>query len=541
MSDRQAAKPSDTLGPRSMVADGEAQPDAQTWVGMAVNARLPAYRKLSSDGNASCLPFLPRALFTPPGRTALDYYVNDFSNQAMRQDAARYAAEPGGAARLAEAVAPFRPPKLSRHTGRLDRFGAIDADGVVDLADIRRPGYFGRYPYQESVAGLDGVASTVEFTVPPEAYERLKLGRSVPVAIRGWYLAGEGVSSASGRRRTLVIMNPPGGANITGIDHPDTATYLYDSKLDVTRRADNPALTESIGMRSWRQLAVDFQGQGFDVLLYDRRGAGVSGGANSSNTLEQSEDIFRMLEQLETGIGLRVLTPEGRLVSGAAAGGILTGGLRRDEIPVLLAGYSRGTMVAGWAMKANVDGYCSYDQDPVICEPPRRWGNIKGALLISAFIAGPGNAPVGDHPNASLKINLAEGHIRNEFNTLWWPSSEILKSTPKWPALFVAKGLWDDAEAIEGTLDTMRAMPGAKEIYLVKGGHSYDSWAPDAVARMKVRMLAFAKAVALDQAPDTPPIPSTLKAAVLSADDAYAPAQGRPASPALKKFNDEMC
>jgi alpha-beta hydrolase superfamily lysophospholipase len=48
---------------------------------------------------------------------------------------------------------------------------------------------------------------------------------------------------------------------------------------------------------------------GFDVLAYDRRGEGISGGFSDTNTLEQGEDVFRVLEQLESGDGLRVLTP----------------------------------------------------------------------------------------------------------------------------------------------------------------------------------------------------------------------------------------
>jgi len=35
----------------------------------------------------------------------------------------------------------------------------------------------------------------------------------------------------------------------------------------------------------------------------------------------------------------------------------------------------------------------------------------------------------------------------------------------------VAKGVWDDAEALEGTLDAMRRIRGPKELFLARGGH----------------------------------------------------------------------
>ncbi|MFT3772296.1 MAG: hypothetical protein QM820_43430 [Minicystis sp.] len=38
--------------------------------------------------------------------------------------------------------------------------------------------------------------------------------------------------------------------------------------------------------------------------------------ASDTNTLEQSEDIFRVLEQMEHGGGMRVLTAGGELLQG---------------------------------------------------------------------------------------------------------------------------------------------------------------------------------------------------------------------------------
>jgi pimeloyl-ACP methyl ester carboxylesterase len=76
-------------------------------------------------------------------------------------------------------------------------------------------------------------------------------------------------------------------------------------------------------MRGWRDTLYALNEAGFDVLAYDRRGEGLSGGFSDTNTLEQSEDIFRVLDQMESGRGMRMLTPGGQVLEGAAAGGKL--------------------------------------------------------------------------------------------------------------------------------------------------------------------------------------------------------------------------
>lgn len=77
------------------------------------------------------------------------------------------------------------------------------------------------------------------------------------------------------------------------------------------------ATTEGMGMRTWREhlYALNKAG-GFDVLAYDRRGEGLSGGFSDTNTLEQGEDVFRVLEQVESGRGMRLLTASGGSLEG---------------------------------------------------------------------------------------------------------------------------------------------------------------------------------------------------------------------------------
>lgn len=65
-------------------------------------------------------------------------------------------------------------------------------------------------------------------------------------------------------------------------------------------KSDN--LTEEPGMRYWRRFLSDLNDAGFDVLITDRRGNGISGGRNGFNTAEQATDMFRELEQMDTGL-----------------------------------------------------------------------------------------------------------------------------------------------------------------------------------------------------------------------------------------------
>jgi alpha-beta hydrolase superfamily lysophospholipase len=113
-------------------------------------------------------------------------------------------------------------------------------------------------------------------------------------------------------------------------------------------------------MRGWREHLYALNRAGFDVLAYDRRGEGLSGGFSDTNTLEQSEDIFRALEQMETGRGLRLLTPAGPGTAGRGGGRPADGGHEgQRQIPLLLLGNSRGTMATGWAMTKNYAGACT--------------------------------------------------------------------------------------------------------------------------------------------------------------------------------------
>ena len=92
-------------------------------------------------------------------------------------------------------------------------------------------------------------------------------------------------------------MSPGGGGQLTAIRNPaDVAVKLDPATNQATEVRYPNATTEGFGMRGWRESLYALNQAGFDVLAYDRRGEGLSGGFSDTNTLEQGEDIFRVLE-----------------------------------------------------------------------------------------------------------------------------------------------------------------------------------------------------------------------------------------------------
>lgn len=469
--------------------------DCKAWVGTDRNAELPGYLLPQPGGTTACVPLLVTAN-TPPAGYGGDYYVEEFTDAKLK---ARWAACKADAAcftRINGQMQRWLPPnkeRSTRVTGAVDPIGKIDSDGVVDLRQIRRPGFFAKAPYQEPVAEADGRTHVVEFTVPRDPLERLKLNMPGDIKLRGWYAEGTGVDDGrGGKTRALVIMSAGGGGQLTAIRHPADVAVTIDP---ATRRATEVrypnATTEGFGMRTWRDHLYALNRAGFDVLAYDRRGEGLSGGFSDTNTLEQSEDIFRVLQQLEDGKGLRLLTPTGQVLEGAAAGGKLMAGQKARQIPLLLLGYSRGSMATGWAMAKNYSGGCSYDLPQVNCTGPKDFTNIKGAMLYASFVSGAGYLPAS--PDLADR-NLFLGGMAADNYVAFYPNSAVLASMPRWPAVFFAKGLWDRAESLEGTVAAYDRVRGLKEIVVVRGPHSMETWPESDMNYVRTRMVEFAQA-----------------------------------------------
>ena len=469
--------------------------DCKASVGADRYAELPGYLLPQANGTTHCVPLLVTANKPPAGYRG-DFYVDEFTDAKLKERWAACRADKACFDRINAQMQRWLPPnkeRSTRVTGLVDPVGKIEPDSVVDLRQIRRPGFFAKAPYNEPVAEVDDRTNIVELTVPRDPLERLKLNMPGDIKLRGWYVEGAGVDDGrGGRTRALVIMSAGGGNQLTAIQHPadvavrlDPATGRY---VDV--RYPN-ATTEGIGMRAWRTNIYALDRAGFDVLAYDRRGEGLSGGFSDTNTLEQSEDIFRVLDQMDTGIGMRILTPSGQLLEGPAAAGRLMGGMKSRQIPLLLLGNSRGSMTTGWAMTKNYVGGCTYDMPTVTCGAPKGYTNIKGALLWASFVSGPGYLP---EARDLADRNLFLGGMAADNYVVFYPNSAVLANMNRWPAAFFAKGLWDRAESLEGTIAAYDRVRGLKEIVVVRGPHSFEAWPQEELERVRGRTVQFAVA-----------------------------------------------
>ena len=481
--------------------------DCKAWVGTNRNTELPGYLLLQADGTTQCVPLLITESRPPVGFSG-DYYVAEFTDTKLKERWATCKADAACFKLIIDQMRRWLPPnkeRATRVTGMVDPVGRFDGDGNVDLRDIRKPGFFGKAPYNERIAEADSRTHVVEFTVPRDPLERLKLNMPGDIKLRGWYVEGAGVDDGrGGRTRALVIMSAGGGSQLTAIQHPADVAVTIDP---ATRRGTSVrypnATTEGIGMRFWRDHLYALNRAGFDVLAYDRRGEGLSGGFSDTNTLEQSEDIFRVLEQMDQGRGMRVLLSSGQELEGAAAGGKLMAGMKARQIPLLLLGYSRGSMTTGWAMTKNYVGGCTYDLPTVTCSAPKGYTNIKGAMTYASFVSGAGYLPeardLADR-NVFLAGMAADNYVA------FYPNSAVLASMHHWPAAFFAKGLWDRAESLEGTIAAYDRVRGLKEIVVVRGPHSMETWPRQEIDRVRDRMVEFATAAVQGRTtlPDAP-------------------------------------
>jgi pimeloyl-ACP methyl ester carboxylesterase len=497
------------LAQQPIVNAGTPAPECTVAIKYDRDADLPGYLAVK-DGKPTCLPFLPTNRLVPAGYAGRDYYGEAFTDAKIRAAWAECKKEPACAERVMAGARPFIQAEF-RDTGTANPQGRIDAEGTVDLKQIRRPAFFAQAPYAEPIAAAEARTHTVEFTVPRDSYERRHLGKQDPIRLRGWYLEGTGVRDRQGTAvRALVIMNNGGGSEITAIDDPQAVTVVFDpaSNKHVTRKV---ATSEEPGMRHWRGFIQALNAAGFDVLVTDRRGNGVSGGVSGFNTAEQANDMFRELEQMETGEGLRLLTPSGEVLSGAQAAGKLLAGRKAREIPVVIGGYSRGSYATAWAMHKNFVADCDLDTTGA-CSAPRGWPNIKGAILYGPNSAGVGYRVAGH--------DLIEAALRVEHNTTYYPDSDVLAGIAKWPGLLVVRGTWDYVEGMEGSFDAWRRAQGPKDIFLFHGPHVLATQSPDNMRLVGARMAAFARAAVLgEKEVEGAAKPGNLKELVLATPD----------------------
>jgi hypothetical protein len=496
---------------------------------------LPGYLIATSAGPRTCIPFTSVAAHPPAGYPG-DYYVDEFTDEKLRAEWIQCKADPVCHARVYDQVIKRHPPNHEYAlTDAHKRFllGKIDEKGdQTDLSVIRRPGFFAASPYHEPIAAVDGDTSIVEFTAPAEPFERLRKGMTADIKLRGWYIRGAGIEDGKGgRKRALIIMSGGGGDRVTAIDDPVDKAYTIDPKTGKTIPNDDwPNETTGVqGERYWREAWFRLHQAGFDVLAFDRRGVGVSGGYSDTNTLQQGHDLLDIVASLRSGQGMRALSPQGRLFTARAAADSLRGDAPATGLPVFFLGSSRGTMSSGWAMTINFDKDCSYDLAQISCQPARHDPTIKGAMLVADFSSGMGyleaeTAPKDDGRGPGKDRALFIGGVELENNLVFFPSSAILAGMRKWPSGFFARGLWCYADGLEGEMDSYARVNGLKDLVVVRGPHAFETWPAAEKQRVEDRMIAYGTSVVLGK----PGIPgrrtwTNMKELVATSSDIWEP------------------
>jgi hypothetical protein len=473
--------------------------ECSVYVGYDRDAILPGYRLRSGGGAEMCVPFATTAAHPPAGYRG-DFYVAEFTDGKLRERWQACRADPKCFTRVEAHIERRLPPNVDRRirsARALHLLGAVARDDDdLPLRKIRRPAFFGQAPWHEAIAKAEPRAYTIEFAARRGPYDRLIMHMSGQIELRGWYLRGAGVPDARGRlTRALIIMSNGGGGHLVAIEAPHEPLYHVDARTGKSVWNHFPnATTGAGGQRAWRDLLYRLNQAGFDVLSYDRRGIGISGGYCDTNTLQQGRDLLNVIAALPTGAGVRVLTPDGHTWSGGAAAKAIFGDADAAHMPVFLGGDSRGTMAVGWAMTRNFYRACDYDMTPVACHPPRRLPNVRGAIQIGDFSAGVGYLTSPTQQDDRDR-GLYTAGTETQYHIVFFPSSAVLAGIHTWPALLIARGAWDYAESLEGAIDAYDRVSGPKDLVVVRGPHTFEVWPSSERARVAARIVSFARAV----------------------------------------------
>jgi pimeloyl-ACP methyl ester carboxylesterase len=507
-------------------------PDCEARVGYDRDRMMLGYLLPTSAGEKTCIPFSTVAVYPPPGYQG-DFYVDEFSDEKLRQRWAECKRDKVCYERVSKQINARRPPNKEHKTTdpeHLHLLGKVTGKGEIDLKSVRRPAFFAADPYNEPIAKLDARTYTVEFTASPDPHERIHHKITDPVKLRGWYIRGDGVDDGKGgKRRALIIMTPGGGGRIAAITHPHDRLYRIEPDGKTNINSFPSKRSGGTGQQMWREIATTFNAAGFDVLLHDRRGVGISSGYSDTNTLQQGRDLLAMVANLRTGEGLRAMAPSGETTKGRAAAEAVHGGRPDAGLPVLLFGNSRGTMASGWAMTMNFDKNCTYDMPTISCTKPVGDKTLKGVMLIAEFSSGPGY--VMDRPSIEdeqrglgTDRTLFIGGSAVEQNVVFFPSSAILAGMHKWPAAFFGRGLWDYAASLQGTMDSYSRVQGPKELVVVRAPHPYEVWPASEQKRVRERLVAFAQTVIQGKSSVSGARPwSNMKELVATSSDVWEP------------------
>ncbi|GAI63034.1 unnamed protein product, partial [marine sediment metagenome] len=164
------------------------KPDCVAHVGYDKNADLPGFSYQDPKGSV-CIPFTQTSQQPPEGYQWEDFYIEEFTDDKIRKKWQEFSQDPDAAKPIIEFAKSFSLGEI-RNTGTVYPFGKIEPNEDVNLADIRRPAFFGQSIYNENIAKVDDKTYIVEFTVPRDTYERLHLKVYTPIKLRGWFIKG---------------------------------------------------------------------------------------------------------------------------------------------------------------------------------------------------------------------------------------------------------------------------------------------------------------------------------------------------------------
>jgi hypothetical protein len=298
--------------------------------------------------------------------------------------------------------------------------------------------------------------------------------------VRGWFIEGD-------TDAPLIIISVGHATSLTGGPDPNT-------------------LNSSV---QHRKLAYYLAIQGYNVLIYDYLGRGVSGGWNrfSDYTPLEHDAMPGLNETYETGNAPNLFYMVHQLAGNAypAAGHTMTyispdpnnpgqflpgtnPLISSANIPVVLYGFSHGTSISGIAMALNFDGA---NQFPGTGPSPRA-SALEAKLNIKGYVENGGNAsgryniinlfPFDPRFNGVWAPDL--GALGSGWNMLWngmlsedscdvfWPR-EILASADKWPAYLGLHGAADEFVVAQSCIETFNRVNGTKDLVILPGFH-YD-------------------------------------------------------------------
>lgn len=346
----------------------------------------------------------------------------------------------------------------------------------ADLSEVPTPQAFAG----EVFSSLNQRTYRIEFEVPKSDFEILGWmpawipvsippdpQPTVPLKLRGWYIKGDGLRQDDARR---------GDVPVRAADVP---LIIISAGFPYSIAFDEPVGAISVG-EQMRKTVTWFVANGYDVLFFDKRGHGYSEGLLDG----MGEDIFRVLDQLETGVTvengmtlkLSMITPDGRRLTGTpAAGERLLGSYTARTKPVVLRGFSYGSSQLQKAMAMNYSALpveYRFLRDPsgtVVVDPSRtppgnRGYNFKGIIAISGF---QGSIKYETAPYF-LALDALASTIGHNGSVM---KASVYESMDRWPA-FLGLYATNDFETADGSIDVYNhRLRGMKEIRMITGYH----------------------------------------------------------------------